>query len=86
MPGQIRAVVHRVTPGKLRSIRLMKARTGKYFAACLYEDETEPPTPPHVVRDVIGVDVGLAHVAIESTGRKTENPKFLKRAQRNLRR
>jgi IS605 OrfB family transposase len=59
-------------------------RTGKYFAACLFDDETAPPTPPHVVHDVIGVDVGLAHVAIESRGRKTENPKFLKRAQRNL--
>jgi putative transposase len=38
------------------------------------------------LRDVIGLDVGLAHVAIESTGRKSANPKFLKRAQRNLRR
>jgi putative transposase len=27
MPGQIRAVVHRVTPGKLRSITLTKTRT-----------------------------------------------------------
>ena len=69
MSGRISAVVHRVTSGKLASITLTKTRTGKYFAACLFEDETEPPVPPHVVRDVIGVDVGLAHVAIDSTGR-----------------
>jgi len=69
LSGRISAVVHRVTSGKLRSITLTKTRTGKYFAACLFEDETKPPVPPHVVRDVIGVDVGLAHVAIDSTGR-----------------
>ena len=86
LSGRISAVVHRVTSGKLASITLTKTRTGKYFAACLFEDETEPPAPPPVVRDVIGVDVGLAHVAIDSTGRKTANPKFLKRARRNLRR
>ena len=84
--GRIPAIVHRQTVGKLTSITLTKTRTGKYFAACLFDDETEPPAPPQVVRDVIGVDVGLAHVAIDSTGRKTDNPKFLKRAQRNLRR
>jgi putative transposase len=34
---------------------------------------------------ILGVDVGLTHVAIESDGRKTDNPKFVGRAQRNLR-
>ena len=35
---------------------------------------------------VIGVDVGLIDIAITSTGVKTGNPRFIKNAQRNLRR
>ena len=41
-----------------------------------------------IVREkkIVGVDVGLTHIAIESNGRKTANPHFVTRAQRNLRR
>ena len=35
---------------------------------------------------IIGVDVGLTHLAITSNGAKIDNPRFLKSAQRNLRR
>ena len=35
---------------------------------------------------VLGVDMGLTHLAIDSSGRKTANPRFLKRARANLRR
>jgi putative transposase len=87
-PGSIAAVVHRGVVGSLKSITLTKTTTGKYFAACLSEDETMAPAPPGFVTTatVVGVDVGLTHLAVESTGRKTSNPRFVKRAQRNLRR
>ncbi|WP_339385036.1 transposase [Vibrio sp. L3-7] len=35
---------------------------------------------------VTGIDLGLFHFAIESNGRKTANPRFVKRAEKNLRR
>jgi putative transposase len=37
-PGRIEAVVHRELVGELKSITLSKTATGKYFAACLFED------------------------------------------------
>jgi putative transposase len=88
LPGKIAAVVHRKVEGKLASITISKSRTGKYFASLLMEDGTEPPQAPATIRSdaVVGVDVGLSHIAIESDGRKTANPKFVNRAQRNLRR
>ena len=88
LPGQLKAVMHRTPVGKLRSITLAKTATRKYFASLLVDDGIAAPEPPHVIPqdDIIGVDVGLAHVAIESDGRKTDNPQFVKRAQRNLRR
>lgn len=87
-PGRIAAVVHRELVGELKSITLTKTSTGKYFAACLFEDGKIMPELPAVVPEaaIVGIDVGLTHVAIESTGRKTANPRFIKRAQRNLRR
>jgi len=35
---------------------------------------------------VTGIDLGLSHFSIESNGRKTANSRFLKRAEKNLRR
>lgn len=86
MPGKLAAVVHRKGEGKLTSITLTKTRTGKYFASCLYDDGVEAPEPPRTVTTIVGIDVGLTHIAIESDGRKTANPRFVKRAQQNLRR
>jgi putative transposase len=87
-PGHIPAVVHREPAGKLKSITLTKKTTGKYFAALLFEDDTAKPELPAAFPEdsVVGVDVGLTHIAIESNGRKTDNPRFVKRAQHNLRR
>lgn len=87
-PGRIPAVVHRQTPGELKSVTLSKTPTGKYFAACLYDDGHKKPELPKVIpaESVVGVDVGLTHIAIDSNGTKVDNPRFVKRAQRNLRR
>jgi len=40
----------------------------------------------HNVSKVTGIDLGLSHFSIESNDRKTGNPRFLKRAEKNLRR
>jgi putative transposase len=87
-PGRVRAVVHREPVGELKSITLSRSPTGKYFASCLFEDGEDAPERPAVVpaEAVVGVDVGVTHIAIESTGRKTDNPRLVTRAQRNLRR
>jgi putative transposase len=88
LADRIQAVVHRQTPGELKSITLSKTPTGKYFAACRFDDGQEKPEPPKVVpaEAVVGIDVGLTHIAIASNGNKTDNPRFVTRAQRNLRR
>jgi putative transposase len=88
LPGRINAVVHRTRVGRLKSITLTKTATGKYFASLLVDDGVNAPEPPLVIPQdtILGVDVDLTHVAIESDGRMTDNPKFVRRAQRNLRR
>ena len=62
--------------------------TGKYFASILRDDGLEAPAPPQVVEDtaIVGIDLGLNDLAIDCYGSKHVNPRFTKRASRNLRR
>ena len=86
--GRIKAVTHRPVEGKVKSITLSADATGAHYAAVLYEDgkpETEQITK--IYEDEIeGIDVGITYLVIESNGKKTANPKHIKRAQKNLRR
>ena len=82
----IKARVHRELDGKLKSITLSRTVTGKYYASLLIEDGVEAPVPMQTVDTVLGVDMGLTHLAIDSEGNKIANPRFLKRAAANLRR
>ncbi|PMM76055.1 transposase [Vibrio splendidus] len=82
----IEANVHREITGVVKSITVSLSKTGKFYASILADDGVEASKPLHTVRTVTGVDLGLSHFAIESNGRKTANPRFVKRAEKNLRR
>jgi putative transposase len=84
----IKAKVHRAVEGKLKSITLSRTVTGKHYASLLYETEQAAPAPLMDVEaaNVVGLDMGLSHLAIDSTGRKVANPRFIKQTQKNLKR
>ncbi|UYM15434.1 RNA-guided endonuclease InsQ/TnpB family protein [Endozoicomonas euniceicola] len=84
----IRAKVHREIVGKVKSVTLSRTLTGKYFASILADDTQEQPKQIDNLEanQVVGVDMGITGLAITSTGHKTGNPRFLKKAQRNLKR
>ncbi|CAM4000191.1 transposase [Vreelandella rituensis] len=86
--GPIKAKIHRPVDGKLKSITLSRTVTGKHYASLLYETEQAVPEPLKDIdaTNVIGLDMGLTHLAIDSSGRKVANPRFLKQAQKNLKR
>lgn len=86
--GPIKAKVHRKVEGSLKSITLTRTVTGKHYASLLYETQQVAPA---LLKDVdiagvVGLDMGLSHLAIDSTGRKIANPRFLKQAHKNLKR
>ena len=86
--GWVKAVVHREIEGTIKTVTISKESTGKYYASVLTEDgraQTEPMR--HLDLDkVTGIDLGLKDAVISSDGAKTTNPRFLRRALRNLRR
>ena len=86
--GAVKAVLHRELVGKIKTVTVSRSWTGKYYAAVLCDDGAALPAPLSSIdaNAVMGVDVGLSHLAVTSDGHKEANPRFLKHAQANLRR
>jgi len=82
----VEANIHREIVGIVKSITVSISKTGKFYASILVDDGMDAPSRIHTVSKVTGIDLGLSHFAIESNGRKTANPRFIKRAEKNLRR
>lgn len=83
--GHIKSVLHREIIGKIKTVTISKTPSGKYFASILSENEL---TKPDISFDgkILGIDVGLTHLAITSDGSKFDNPRHLKKAEKNLKR
>ena len=69
---------HRKMTGLIKSATISKTATGKYFISILCEIEVEENIKAFPkTNSSIGIDLGLEHFAILSTGEKIENPRFL---------
>jgi putative transposase len=83
--GDLKAKLHRTFEGKLKTVTISMSKTGKYYASLLFDDGL----PELVIRSegkAIGIDVGLVHFAITSDGSKFDNPKPLRKREKNLKR
>jgi len=61
---------------------VIKEAAGRYFASFVVETTCEPLPPAEAET---GIDLGLTYFAVLSNGRKIASPKFLRRAERKLR-
>ena len=81
--GKVQAVVHRDIVGTIRTVTVSKTTTGKYFASVLTETGVAAPEVSFDGK-ILGIDVGLMHLAVTSDGAKFDNPRHLLRAAKNL--
>ncbi|GGK98124.1 hypothetical protein Ppa06_66550 [Planomonospora parontospora subsp. parontospora] len=72
----------RSLPSEPSSVTVVKDAAGRYFASFVVEAGEEPL--PEMAAEV-GIDLGLTHFAVLSDGRKIDNPRFLRRAAKKLR-
>ena len=79
--GWVKIVLHRPLEGKPKSLTVSKTKSGEYYASVLCE--TEVPVLPNG-KPPVGVDLGLKDFAVLSTGEKIEHPKYLRKAERRL--
>jgi putative transposase len=83
--GHVTVVAHREIIGKIKTVTVMKNPCGHYYASIWSEDCVEVP-PISTIGKAVGVDVGITNIAITSDGSKFDNPRWIKKAQRNLKR
>ncbi|MER5489837.1 RNA-guided endonuclease TnpB family protein [Streptomyces sp. NPDC002490] len=72
----------RSLPSAPTTVTVVKDAAGRYFASFVVEtgpEEVLPETTPEV-----GIDLGLGHFAVLSDGTKVDSPRFLRRAEKRL--
>jgi len=84
--GLVKASIHRIFDGKIKTVTVSKTPTGKYFASILFETEQDFPEVT-ITSKICGIDLGIKDFAIVNDGEKTSkyaNPKHLKKHEKNL--
>lgn len=80
--GTVKVKLHRPIQGKVKTVTVRQQADGWYASfAC----EVKPSVLP-ASEEVVGVDLGLENFDITSDGEVFENPRHLRRAERNLKR
>lgn len=80
--GEVKIKLHRQPQGKIKTCTVI-VKNGKYYA-CLSCEVNEQQLP--VCEDAVGIDLGVKHLAITSDGEIHNSPKFLREAERKLKR
>ncbi|MFF8867691.1 RNA-guided endonuclease InsQ/TnpB family protein [Streptomyces sp. NPDC015139] len=81
--GDVRVKWSRMLPSTPSTVTVIKDAAGRYF--CSFVVQTAPAHLPPVAREV-GLDLGLRHFAVLSDGTKIDSPRFLRRAEKRLKR
>ena len=80
--GDVSVRWSRDLPAVPSSVTVIRDAAGRYFASFVVGTSPEPL--PEAAAEA-GIDLGLTHFAVLSDGRKIASPKFLRRAERKLR-
>jgi len=84
---EIKIKQHRKLEGIIKTATVSRTPTNKYFVSILAEQDKEFPKKPKVKeKTTIGIDLGIKTFATISDGRKMENPKFLDKSFKKLKR
>ncbi|MFE5541428.1 RNA-guided endonuclease InsQ/TnpB family protein [Streptomyces sp. NPDC056519] len=83
--GDVAVKWSRVLPSDPSTVTVVKDASGRYFASFIVETEPGADLDRMPETDaVVGIDLGLSHFAILSDGTKIGSPRFLRRAEKRL--
>ncbi|WP_255951827.1 RNA-guided endonuclease InsQ/TnpB family protein [Streptomyces odontomachi] len=80
--GDVRVKWSRTLPSVPSTVTVIKDAAGRYFASFVVETDANAVLPQ--VTSEVGIDLGLSHFAILSDGTKIDSPRFLRRAEKRL--
>ena len=78
---RIRIKKHRDFIGTIKSITVSRTTDDKYYISLLVEEETKPMEPTD---GMIGLDLGIKELIVDSNGKKYKNHKYLTKSQTQL--
>jgi putative transposase len=77
----IKTKFHRVFSGDIKTVTIKKVPSGKYFVSILVENHELLPVVAAIESEkTIGIDMGLTHYLIDSTGKKMDHPSCLRQS------
>ena len=79
--SRIRIKKHRDFIGTIKSITVSRTTDNKYYMSLLVEEESKPMEPTD---KMIGLDLGLKNLIVDSNGHKYKNHKYLTKSQKKL--
>ena len=78
---RIRIKMHRFFAGIIKSITVSMTTDNKYYMSLLVETEIEPL---ETTEKMIGLDLGIKDLIVDSNGKKYKNHKYLTKSQKKL--
>ena len=81
----IKIVVHRQMEGIIKSVTIEHTTSDYYTATILYNVSDEPIAKSLSKDSILGIDLGIKHLAITSDNEKYDNPKYYHKTQSKLR-
>lgn len=79
--GDVRVRWSRALPSVPSSVTVVRDAAGRFFASFVVE--VAPVVLPEA-KSAVGIDLGLGHFAVLSDGTKVDSPRFLRRAEKRL--
>jgi putative transposase len=73
----------RPLPSEPSSVTIIRDCAGRYFASFVIDTQADPLPE---TKSITGIDLGLEHFAVLSDGTKITSPRFLRRAEKHLKR
>ena len=81
--GLVRIKKHRNFDGLIKSVIVSQTPSGKYYVSILVNQEANEKLPDS--NNKVGIDLGIKEFAITSDGEMIENPKYLRKSEKRLR-
>ena len=78
---KLRIKKHRDFKGRIKSVTVSRTTDNKYYMSLLIEEETKPMEPTD---KMIGLDLGIKSLVVDSNGKKYKNHKYLTKSQTKL--
>ena len=79
--SRIRIKMHRLFEGNIKSITVTRTTDNKYYMSLLVETEIKQLEPS---KKMIGLDLGIKDLIVDSNGKKHKNHKYLTKSQEKL--